>query len=232
MKKKGSRAKNWILFISGIVIIVLGVLFPALNIKNENPIYYTLESNTHSTASWTYQITIYDEDRIFENKLDHIIVMVEKQNSTCFLQTVNSGIVKTNKDGIVAYEFSITIDSPVTKKVKGIYNIQVFGDNNLVHTATLSQDLEKSHSANVALIICSSIIGGLLTIDAIIKFIVDSKTVDNLMTTGDDDIDTIAQNFKAIVEQSKTPKVKVCEYCGSSNKLDATKCENCGARLK
>lgn len=232
MKKKWSRTKNWILLIFGIVIIVLGVLFPALNIKNENPLYYTYDKNTHGTAWWEYKITIYDEDKIFENKLDHIVVMFKQKDSKYFLQTVRDGITKTNKDGIVAYEFSITLDSPVTSNVSGIHNVQAFGNNNLVKTATLYQDLEKSHSADVAIIICSSIVGGLITIDAIIRLIVSSKTVDNLMTTGDDDIDTIAKNFKAIVEQTKTPKLKVCEYCGSSNKPDATKCENCGARLK
>lgn len=232
MKKKWSRTKNWILFIFGIAIIVLGVLFPALNIKNENPLYYTIDTNIQGTARWTYQVTIYDKDKIFENKLDHIAVMFKQKNSKYFLQNVRDGITKTNKDGIIAYEFSITLDSPVALNVSGIHNVQAFGDNNLVKTATLYQDLEKSHSADVAIIICSSIIGGLITIDAIIKFIIGSKTVDSLMTTGDDDIDTIAKNFKAIVEQTKTPKLKVCEYCGSSNKLEATKCENCGARLK
>ena len=28
------------------------------------------------------------------------------------------------------------------------------------------------------------------------------------------------------------PKEKICEYCGSSNTADATKCSSCGANLK
>ena len=227
------KKKGLVVFIVGIVIILLGVVLPTIIPAGDYELYYSYETSM-SYGDKTYEVVIFDKEEVFEDGVREIEVRINYTSPGG--NNIRTRIVRDfnfyeQDDGIVI-KFRLVIDSFDAIYYKEIRGITVLGRDPDADVGNMPEENEKDNR-RLAIIIPASILGGLMTISGIITMIVASNTVNTLMETGTDDISQIAENFKQANEQSNAQNKKiVCEYCGSINKPDATKCENCGARLK
>ena len=228
-----SRKKGLVVFVVGIVIILLGVVLPIVIPTVDYELYYSYETSM-SYGDKTYEVVIFDKEEVFEDGVREIEVRINYTSPGG--NNIRTMIVRDfnfyeQDDGIVI-KFRLVIDSFDAIYYKEIRGITVLGRDPDADVGNMPEENEKDNR-RLAIIIPASILGGLMTISGIITMIVSSNTVNTLMETGTDDISQIAENFKQANEQSNAQNKKIiCEYCGSINKPDATKCENCGARLK
>lgn len=227
------RKKGLVVFVVGIVIILLGVVLPTIIPAGDYELYYSYETSM-SYGDKTYEVVIFDKEEVFEDGVREIEVRINYTSPGD--NNIRTRIVRDfnfyeQDDGIVI-RFRLVIDSFDAIYYKEIRGITVLGRDPDADVGNMPEENEKDNR-RLAIIIPASILGGLMTISGIITMIVASNTVNTLMETGTDDISQIAENFKQANEQSNAQNKKIiCEYCGSINKPDATKCENCGARLK
>lgn len=227
------RKKGLVVFVVGIAIILLGVVLPTVIPTGDYDLYYSYETSM-SYGDKTYEVIIFDKEERFEDGVREIEVRINYTNpggNNIRTRKVRDFDFFEQDDGIVI-RFRLVIDSVDAIYYKEIRGVTVFGRDPDADVGNMPEENEKDNR-RLSIIIPASILGGLMTISGIITMIVASNTVNTLIETGTDDISQIAENFKQANEQSNGVSKKiVCEYCGSINKPGATKCENCGARLK
>lgn len=226
------KAKGLIVFIVGIIVIALGVILPVAIPKSEYQLCYNYESS-YSYGDKIYDVVIYDREGKFEDGISRIDVRIKFTKSgeeRIEIETVTTFDIEEDDDEIII-KFRLTIDGMDSVYYRDINGMAIEGVDPHASVGGLPQENEKDNR-RLSIIIPASIIGGLMTISGIITMIVASNTVNTLLETGTDEISQIAENFKEANELNQNSKKSICEYCGGANKPDATKCENCGARLK
>ena len=239
-KKKLGAAAKFFLFI-GVALILIGIIYPSVRYSNNDCFMYMVKQHLSSKEA-EYEVIVITDKKINTNSA---ILTVDGENfflrydgyldvdkySEYDLEASEIGsknVYKFEKT-LQGTEYYSTINKEVSVscKLSGGQVIELKDNTDYMNTKILITALLVGFGVMICFIT--------LVVQIIKRGIMATRKVVQRVAYGDGEnsvgiLGAIEEKLRGPKE--KEPENRVCEYCGSINKLDATRCSECRAPIK